>query len=62
MEINLNFVTKNNIVEKNKEDMTTPSVSQPISLKDWDKLFVVSDTTPETEFKDWDVALEDGIE
>ena len=31
------------------------------NTKDWDKLFAEADTTPEKDFKEWDVTLEDGI-
>ena len=53
---------KDVVLEKTKDGLLIRPSHQVAPLKDWDKIFAAADTTPEQEFKDWDITLGDGIE
>ena len=51
------------ILEKKKDGILIKPVTAKIPpLKDWATLFAKANTSPETEFSDWDITLQDGIE
>jgi len=49
-------------LEKTKNGILIKSATAVPPLKDWAALFSKADTSPETEFKDWDVTLNDGLD
>ena len=49
------------VLEKTKDGLLIRPAHEVVPLKDWDKLFAAADTTPEKEFAEWDITLEDGI-
>ena len=50
------------VLEKTDDGLLIRSAHHVAPLKDWAKLFHAADTTADAEFKDWDIALGDGIE
>jgi len=58
----LESLGKEVVLEKTGEGLLIRPAHQVAPLKEWDKLFASANTTPDAEFKDWDLTLEDGIE
>ncbi len=58
----LEALGKDVVLEKTKEGLLIRPAHKVAPLKEWDKLFAAAGTTPEVEFNDWDITLEDGIE
>ena len=61
-EMVLSLGTLDVILEKTSEGILIKPSSKVPPLREWAAIFAKADTSPESEFEDWDITLNDGTD